>query len=143
MQQEGEPTHEVSHWELAPDLAVRACFERLRHRRDDIADALGGRPLRVRLDLGAPLLTYCITFTREGRVMTRSGPEFKPHLEIHGPPVAVGRFLVGDMTMSDATFEGLITLNVPSSEAVEFCQLRALVAEELVGETVQAAPGGI
>ena len=142
MHHDGEPTQVVSNCETAPDAAVRACFERLGRRRDDIAVALGGRPLKVRLDLGAPLLTYCITFTREGRVMTRSGPDFKPHLEIHGSPSSVGRFLVGDVTMSDATYEGLITLNVSPAEAIEFCELRALVAEELVGGTVQAAPGG-
>lgn len=138
----GEGTRVQADCEASPDAAVRACLERLRHRRDDIADALEGQSLRVSIDLGAPLLNYRITFTREGHVMTRSGPEFRPHLEIHGPPREVGRFLVGDMSMVDASFEGLVTLHITSTEAAEYRRLRALVAEELADGRVHAAPGG-
>ena len=138
----GEGKRVLADCEASPDAAVRACIERLRHRRDDIADALEGQSLRVSLDLGAPLLTYRITFTREGHVMTRSGPEFHPHLEIHGPPREVGRLLFGDMSMVDASFEGLVTLHITSTEAAEYRRLRALVAEELADGRVHAAPGG-
>lgn len=126
----------------SPDAVVRACLERLRLRRDDIADALGGQSLRVAINLGDPPLSYCITFTREGHVMTRSGPEFNPHMEIHGPPGEVGRFLAGDTTMTDATFDGILTLHISTTEAAEYLRLRALVAEELTAGTVRAAPGG-
>lgn len=126
----------------SPDAVVRACLDRLRLRRDAIADALGGRSLRVAIDLGNPPLSYRITFTREGHVMTRSGPEFNPHMEIHGPPGDVGRFLAGDITMMDATFEGILTLHISTTEAAEYLRLRALVAEELSAGTVRAAPGG-
>lgn len=127
----------------SPDEAVRACIEHLRTRGDDIADALGGQSLRVALDLGDPPTSYRITFTREGHVMTRSGAEFNPHMEIHGPSSAVARFLAGDMTMTDATFEGILTLHVSTAEAAEYMRLRALVAEELVAAgAVQVAPGG-
>ena len=129
----------------SPDAVVQACVDRLRHRRDDIADALGGRSLRVAIDLGDPPLAYRITFTREGHVMTRCGPDFHPHLALHGTPRAVGRFLAGEMTMTDATFEGLLTLHVSTTEAAEYRRLLALVAEELTAgavQAVQAAPGG-
>lgn len=118
----------------APDAAVHTYLERLRRRRVELADALGGRSLRVGLSLG-PALTYHITFTREGHVMTRSGPEFRPHMELHGAPGAVARFLSGDTTMMQASFDGLVTLHVPTTEAVAYRRLRALVAEELRSPT--------
>lgn len=126
----------------SPDAVAQACIERLRRRRDDIADALGGQSLRVAIDMGDPTLSYRITFTREGHVMTRPGAEFNPHLEVHGRPGDVRRFLAGDMTMSDATFEGILTLHVSTTEAAEFMRLRALVAEELHAGAVHVAPGG-
>ena len=143
---DGETSEEVRfRCATAPDAAVHTYSERLRRRRVDLADALGGRSLRVGLSLG-PSLTYHITFTREGHVMTRSGPEFRPHVELHGPPAAVAGFLVGDTTMMQASFDGLVTLHVPTTEAAAYRRLRALVAEELRSPTplreVAVKPGG-
>lgn len=126
----------------SPVAVAQACIDRLRHRRDDIADALGGQSLRVAIDMGEPPLSYRITFTREGHVMTRPGAEFNPHMEIHGRADQVGRFLAGDMSMSDATFEGILTLHVSTTEAAEYRRLRALVAEELQAGLVHVGPGG-
>lgn len=126
----------------SPDAVVRACVERLRRRRDDIADALAGQSLRVAIDFDEPPLSYRITFTREGHVMTRSGAEFNPHLEIHGPPGVVGRFLAGDTSMTDATFEGILTLHISTTEAADYMRLRTLVAEELTAGAVGASTGG-
>lgn len=143
---DGETSEEL-HFQCAaaPDAAVHTYLERLRRRRVELADALGGRSLRIGLSLG-PSLTYHITFTREGHVMTRSGPEFRPHLDLHGAPDAVARFLTGDTTMMQASFDGLVTLHVPTTEAAEFRRLRALVAEELRSPTplreVAVKPGG-
>lgn len=132
--------------EESPDAAVHACLDRLRRRRVDLADALGGRSLRVALTVGSPSHNYHITFTRDGHVMSRSGPDFRPHVEIHGAPGAVARFVAGDMTMMEASFDGLVTLHVPTTEAAAFRRLRALVAEEFRAEDrpkeVAAKPGG-
>lgn len=122
----------------SPDDAVRACLDRLRRRRDDIADALDGRSLRVGLDFGDPEEGHRITFTREGHVMTRSGAEFHPHVELHGPPRQVGRFLSGEMPLSGAVLDGIVSLHVSSTEAGEYSRLRALVAEELAAGKVGA-----
>jgi hypothetical protein len=132
--------------EESPDAAVHACLDRLRRRRVDLADALGGRSLRVALTVGSPSCNYHITFTRDGHVMSRSGPDFRPHVEIHGAPGAVARFVAGDMTMMEASFDGLVTLHIPTTEAAAFRRLRALVAEEFRAEDrpreVLAKPGG-
>jgi len=107
---------------------------------------MGGRSLRIALTVGSPLHNYHITFTREGNVMSRSGPNFRPHIEIHGAPGAVARFVAGDMTMMEASFDGLLTLHVPTTEAAAFRRLRALVAEEFRSDDrpkeVAAKPGG-
>jgi hypothetical protein len=123
---------------ISPDDAVRSCLDRLRHRRDDIAFALDDRSLRVRLDFGDPEQSHRITFTREGHVMSRSGSEFHPHVELHGPPRQVLRFLTGRMSLSAATLDGIVTLHVSSGEAAEYGRLRALVAEELANGRVVA-----
>lgn len=128
----------------AVDVAVRCVLDRLRHRRDDIADALDGRSLRVALEIGypgEPPMSYRITFTREGHVMTRSGREFHPHVELRGTPGQVVRLLLGDMSMLDAGFDGVVTLHVPSVQAADYGRLRALVAEELAVERVVATRG--
>lgn len=125
----------------APDDAVRSCLDRLRRRRDDIADALDGRPLRLVLDFGDPQSAHRITFTREGHVMTRSGIEFHPHIEIHGPPRQVARFVTGDMSLSAAVLDGIVTLHVSTALATEYGRLRAVVAEELAVGRVGAVNG--
>lgn len=144
MDREGETTHVRLLCEDSPDAAVHACLARLRRRRVELADALGGRSLRVVLTLGHPSLTYHITFTREGNVMTRSGPDFRPHVELHGPPQDVVRFLAGESTFMQAGLDGLVTLHVSTTEAAAYRHLRTLVADELrlpEPEEVIAAPG--
>lgn len=144
MDREGETRHVRLLCEESPDAAVHACLDRLRRRRVELADALGGRSLRVILTLGHPSFTYHITFTREGHVMTRSGPDFRPHLEVHGAPREVARFLAGESTFMQAGLDGLVTLHVPTTEATAYRHLRALVADELRRpdpvEEVAAAP---
>lgn len=125
----------------APDDAVRSCLDRLRRRRDDIADALGGRSLRVALDFGDPQAAHHITFTREGHVMTRSGAEFRPHIEVHGPPRQVARFIAGEMPLSAAVLDGIVTLHVTSAEITDYGRLGRLVAEELATGRVGAVRG--
>src|SRR5687768_5785174 len=123
------------------DDPVAHVLGRLGRRRGEVAAALGGEALQVRLVLvGEPgrETSHLLVFLPDGAA-ARLRPDgtlaadFHPHLTVRGRGEAVVGLVLGDVDVARAVYRGTLELHVPPDELVpRYARLMRVLAAHLL-----------
>lgn len=128
----GERRSIVERMQRTPDSVVLPFIGGLRTHASTLAEALGGRALRIELVVAADRrAVYRVVFTPSGIVELTGAYGFDPHLRVEGPPDQVLGVLLGDLDTFEAVSDGVLTLHFPVDDLVHFPPLRAVLAERI------------
>lgn len=132
MQPAADVRHVVNELERAPDAVILPFLARLRTRRQELAHALQGRPLRAEVVLeGERRSVYRLVFTATGNVELTGSHGFDAHLRLEGEPAHLVGVVLGTVDTFTAVYERVLTLNLPAGELPQYPAVRRLLAEEV------------
>ncbi|HEX2038795.1 MAG TPA: hypothetical protein VHF47_03570, partial [Acidimicrobiales bacterium] len=110
MQPVPDVRHVVNELERAPDAVILPFLARLRTRRQELAHALQGRPLRAEVVFDAERRSvYRLVFTPTGDVMLTGSHGFDPHLTLEGEPAHLVGVVLGTVDTFTAVYERVLT----------------------------------